>query len=116
MFQLISFLSLTIFSHIAIAVPLVDPTMPANYKIEDTTVINNIVDDSETSPVLILNTTLIDPYQQLAVINGKQLTVGEEVESAELVEIGHQYVKLRFQEDIITLELHNSFISKLRAK
>jgi len=96
--------------------PLVDPTMPADYRAKHSVSADVIVPDNPESPVWVLNTTLIDPYRKIAIINGQQLLIGDEINGAEVVKISHQSVKLRYQDELITIDLHSSFISKIKSK
>jgi len=98
------------------AAQLIDPTRPAHYQEHNGGIIADILPDDPDSPIWVLNTTLIDPYQKIAIINGQQLVIGDEINEAELVEISHQYVKLRFQGELITIDLHRSFISQIKSK
>jgi hypothetical protein len=94
---------------------LIDPTRPANYKA--TTEEKKVVKTPVASPTWELKTTIIDPYQKIAVINDKQLKIGEIINGAELLEIGHHHVKLRHQGEFIILDLEQStFIGQIKAK
>jgi hypothetical protein len=110
-------LSLVIPINSVIAEPLlIDPTRPAGYK----TAVENkkVVKSAQPEPAKWeLKTTLIDPYQKIAVINDKQLKVGEIINGAELLEIGHHHVKLRYQGEFIILDItHSTFIGQIKAK
>lgn len=90
-----------------------DPTMPPSYRA------NQVVNTSNQSPIpeqyeWTLNSTIISPYLKIAIINGKQLEVGEEINNATVKHIGHQQVNLSYQDEIITLSLHQSFISQIK--
>jgi len=116
-----SYLYSTLFSFFCLNVcaaetPLVDPTMPADFRAKHSVSADVIVPDNPNAPIWILNTTLINPYQKIAIINGQQLFVGDEVNGAEVVKISHQYVKLRYQNELITINLQSSFISKIKSK
>jgi hypothetical protein len=96
---------------ISLAEPLVDPTRPASYRAQDS------MQQQITSPThreWTLDTTIISSYQRLAIINGKKLAIGDDINEATLLNIDHQKVKLRYQGKVITLTLHNSFISKIK--
>ncbi len=99
-----------------IAEPLVDPTMPADYKAKHSLTADVIIPDNQESPIWILNSTLIDPYRKVAIINGQQLVIGDIINEAEVVEISHQFVKLRYQDELVTINLHRSFISEIKSK
>jgi len=108
-------LSLAIPINSVIAEPLlIDPTRPTGYK---TTVENKKVVKTVEAPKWELKTTLIDPYQKIAIINDQQLQIGEIINGAELLEIGHHHVKLRYQGEFIILDIeHSTFIGELKAK
>jgi len=96
---------------ISLAEPLIDPTRPASYRVQDS------VQQQVTSPThrkWTLDTTIISPYQRLAIINGKRLAIGDDINDATLLNIDHQKVKIRYEGKVITLTLHNSFISKIK--
>lgn len=102
-------------SPLAYADLLVDPTRPAGYQPPVTDKIDTSV-PIRTAAVKkwILNTTLVSPYQRLAMINGKRVEIGEEINGAELVSIDHQKVQLRYQGKLMTVKLYNSFISNMK--
>ena len=109
-------LSLTVLmnSVCAAEAPLVDPTMPSGYK---STAEEIVMEVEVETPRWILSSTLLDPYQKVAIINGQQLFIGEIIDDAELIEITHHHVKLRYQGEFIVLNLkHPSFISHVKAK
>jgi hypothetical protein len=96
----------------AYADTLVDPTRPASYRAQNT--VQQQYATPQTQREWILNTTIISPTQRLAIINGKRLSLGDDINGATLLEIGHQKVKLRYEGKVVTLALHNSFISKVK--
>jgi len=108
-------LFLVIFSFNCWAVEQIsDPTMPAHYKV------NSVSNSSNKSIVpahyeWVLNSTIISPHLKVAIINGKQLKIGDEINGAILKQIGHQEVSLRYEEQTITLLLHHSFISQIKS-
>lgn len=108
--------SLAIPINSVIANPLfVDPTRPAGYKttVEEKKIVKTTVE----SPAWELKTTLIDPYQKIAIINDQQLIIGEIINGAELIEIKHHQVKLRHQGKFIILDIeHSSFLDQIKAK
>ena len=104
-------LILSLLPLISLAEPLVDPTRPASYSAQD------FVQQKVTSPShreWTLNTTIISSYQKLAMINGKRLAIGDDINDAILLDIDHQKVKIRYKGKVITLTLHNSFISEVK--
>lgn len=93
---------------------LVDPTMPAGY--QSASKAGNITDFVANTPKglqLQLNSTLIDPYRRIAIINGKQLNVGDEIDGAKVTSINHKKVLLDYQGKTITITLQQSFISNI---
>ena len=91
-----------------------DPTMPAHYK--PTMIV------STSGPTLLpehyewaLNSTIISPSLKIAIINGRQLKLGENINGAILKKIEHQEVALNYQGQTITLLLHHSFISQIKS-
>ena len=97
------------------------PTLPANSQKNDTTTVISPSAESLSPSVTatqgwVLNSTIISPYLRIAIINGKQVKIGEKISNAKVKSIEHQQVKLSYQSEIITLSLHRSFISELKAK
>ena len=92
---------------------LVDPTMPAGFKATTSTIAP--IKKTNSSPQWSLDSTIISPYQRIAVINGKHLTIGEEINEATLVNIEHQQVELLQQDKLIVLSVKKSFISQLKS-
>jgi len=93
---------------------LSDPTMPTHYKasrLANTSDLSLAVENY----VWVLNSTMISPHLEVAIINGKQLKVGEEINGAILKRIDHQQVELSYEEKTITLILHHSFISQIKS-
>ena len=115
-YQYILLLSLFLLNTSVAAVQLIDPTMPADYKAKHAVVADIIMPNNAAAPVWILNTTLIDTYRKIAIINGQQLVLGDKINEAELVEIAHQHVKLRYKDELITINLQRSFISQIKSK
>jgi len=93
---------------------LSDPTMPAHYKASRLT---HTSDQSLAAKNYewVLNSTIISPHLEVAIINGKQLKVGEDINGAVLKRIGHQQVELSYEDQTITLILHHSFISQIKS-
>lgn len=61
----------------------------------------------------VLNTTLVSAWQQVAMINGKRLQVGDKINDAVLVNIGHQTVDLLYQGTLINIKLQNAYKPQL---
>jgi hypothetical protein len=112
--RLIIFLTTTLLLNTALfSAPLVDPTMPASYNKHNSDK-QGLESASTNNLNWKLNSTLIVPNRRsLAIINGIQLHVGEEINGAIVIAIAHQYVRLRHQDTIVTLNLHKSFISDI---
>jgi len=108
---LISLFSINCFA----AEQIVDPTMPAHYKA-------TMIVSTPNQALLpehyewVLNSTIISPHLKIAIINGRQLKIGEKINGAELKHIEHQKVELSYQDQIITLLLHHSFISQIKSR
>ena len=99
---------------ISLAAPLVDPTRPASYHAQSP--VQQQVPAPTTHREWTLNTTIISSYQKLAMINGKRLAIGDDINEATLLDIDHQKVKLRYEGKVITLTLYNSFISEIKPR
>lgn len=114
--KFIIILSITLFSNALFAVEkLADPTLPANYK-QHTYIASAEQEISTAMPYeWVLNTTIVSPYQKIAIINGQQLKVGEEINGAKIILISHQHVVLSFNNKKIDLLLQRSFISEVNA-
>lgn len=96
----------------AVTEKLVDPTRPIGYSAPK----NQVQIQQQASPAeqeWTLNTTLVSPYQKIAMINGKRLKVGDDINGAKVIMIDHQKVDLRREGKLFTIKLHNSFISKI---
>lgn len=62
-------------------------------------------DRSRVEHTLKLTSTVISARRRVATINGKVLTVGQEIEGAIVLAIAPQSVKLRYQEKVISIPL-----------
>ena len=106
--------SLCILPYSAMADILVDPTRPVGYIAP---VVQSEAQPAKTNSARqwTLNTTLVSPYQKIAMINGKRLEVGDSINQAVVIAIDHQKVDLQHERDgsTFTIKLHNSFISKI---
>lgn len=111
-FQRIILASIIFFSSHSYADQLVDPTMPERYKAATNVSSSQTPEGSRYE--WVLNSTLISSRQQLAIINGVQLAVGEEINGAVLKQINHQQVTLSYQNKQVILSLHQSFISQIK--
>lgn len=91
---------------------LADPTMPPGYQHPNNQQLDlNAVGHQQ--PSWILNTTLINSFQKLAIINGTQVSVGDEINGAKVINIDHQMVTLNYQGRVFPIVLHRSFISEI---
>jgi hypothetical protein len=95
----------------AVAEKLVDPTRPIGYSASIAQA--QVQQAPSADQQWTLNTTLISPYQKIAMINGKRLKVGDDINGAKVIMIDHQKVDLRREGRLFTIKLHNSFISKI---
>lgn len=57
---------------------------------------------------------MISSHQKVAIINGRQVMLGEEINGATLTKIDHQKVELEYQDQTITLSLQRYFISHIK--
>lgn len=109
---------LTLFSFSCVAEQLVDPTMPATYSAAKTVVTTE--DEQQvityTNKKLVLNSTFIASEHKVAIINGVQFKIGDEIsDGSTLQSITHQQVNLKQQDgSIISLSLQKSFISDMK--
>ncbi len=112
-------LYLVLFSLNCTAERLVDPTMPATYlptrSVSTIETAQHIVVNTDTK--LMLNSTIVASNYKVAIINGVQFKVGDEVNDGSVVQsITHQQVKLLQKDgEIITLSLQKSFISDMKS-
>lgn len=94
---------------------LVDPTMPPSYSANSTKT-DAIATQNLNKPKWILNSTMIDPYKELAVINGRQVQIGDEINGATIVTITHQEVELLADKTLIVLSLDKPSISRFKSQ
>jgi hypothetical protein len=78
---------------------LTDPTLPPSN--QDTPISSANV----KKPMWVLNSTLVSPYQEVAIINGIQLTVGDEINGATILTITHNQVELLANKQPILLTI-----------
>ena len=88
---------------------LTDPTRPPYYQPPTTSTYSQ----PDTTQAWVLHSTLVSPQQRLAVINGKTLTVGEEINGATVTAIDHQSVELTIGDKKTILNLQKSFIGHM---
>lgn len=112
-FQRIILTGIVLCSPYTYAEQLVDPTRPELYK--STSNVTSPQTPEGSHYEWVLNSTLLSSRQQLAIINGIQLAVGEEINGAIVKRIKHQQVTLSYQNEIITLSLHKTFISQIKS-
>jgi len=116
-------LCIALLSFSCVAQQLTDPTMPANYSpaksisTVETAQHVNANTDTDTDTKLRLNSTIVASNHKVAIINGVQFKVGDEVSDGSVVQsITHQQVKLLQKGGgIITLSLQKSFISNMKS-
>ncbi len=112
-------LCLVLFSFSCAAAQLTDPTRPATYSptkyVSTVETAQHVVVNTGTK--LILNSTIVASNHKVAIINGVQFKIGDEVGDGSVVQsITHQQVKLLQKGgDIITLSLQKSFISNMKS-
>jgi hypothetical protein len=93
--------------------------MPATYlptrSVSTIETAQHIVVNTDTK--LMLNSTIVASNYKVAIINGVQFKVGDEVNDGSVVQsITHQQVKLLQKDgEIITLSLQKSFISDMKS-
>ena len=110
---------LMLFSFSCVAQQLADPTLPATYSAtksastEDTA--QHIVASADTK--FVLNSTIVASNHKVAIINGVQFQVGEEIGDGSVIQsISHQQVKLLQKDgEVIILSLQKSFISNMKS-
>ncbi len=114
-------LCIALLSFSCVAQQLTDPTMPANYSpaksISTVETAQHVVVNANTDTKLRLNSTIVASNHKVAIINGVQFKVGDEVSDGSIVQsITHQQVKLLQKGGgIITLSLQKSFISNMKS-
>lgn len=89
---------------------LTDPTRPPFYQPPS----SNTVNKPSSQQPWVLHSTLISPQQRLAVINGKTLAVGDEINGATVTIIDHQSVELSVGDKTTILSLQKSFIEHIK--
>lgn len=119
MSKLAATLCLALFSFNCAAQQLEDPTMPANYSpakaVSTVEATQHVI--ANTDIKLILNSTIVASKHRVAIINGVQFKIGDEISDGSIVtNITHQQVKLLLKDgEKITLSLQKSFISDMKS-
>lgn len=108
------------YSLYSLAEELPDPTMPANFNARDTVITAESPQQqlvTNATLKLTLNSTLVSPSHKVAIINGVQFKVGDELTDGSILKsITHQQVKIQQQDgSIVTLTLQKSFISNMKS-
>jgi hypothetical protein len=111
---------LSLFSYHCVAQQLTDPTRPATYSSPTKpvstveTAQHNVIN---TDIKLILNSTIVANNHKVAIINGVQFKVGDDLNDGSIIQsITHQQVKLLQKDgEVITLSLQKSFISNMKS-
>lgn len=101
---------LTAYPMLTTADTLRDPTRPSHYQSQSA----NIPIQTSTGKQWVLHSTLISPKQKLAIINGKTLAVGDEINGATVITIQHQSVELMIDDTKTVLSLQKSFIEQIQ--
>ena len=109
-YQLVLVSVLTFTSSVVWSETLADPTQPYGYSKNSSLAPSQATNDS--APKWLLNTTIIDPYQRIAIVNGTQVTVGDEINGATVIAINHQEVELLDDRDLIVLSLKKSAFTR----
>ena len=91
---------------LVLATSLEDPTRPNNHSVFAITPVPDAKKDGWT-----LNSTLIAPNRRIAVINGVQVSEGESVDGAKVLQIRNSSVLLRTGERDITLDLFPDIVN-----
>ncbi len=94
---------------------LADPTMPPDY-LANSTKHNAQATQDLNKPAWVLNSTVVDPYKEIAVINGKQVHIGDEINGATVVTITDQKVELLADKSLIVLSLDKPMISRFQSQ
>ena len=90
-----------LFGHVAAA--MTDPTRPSGY-----------VAAKASSGKLVLESVLVSEQRTVAVINGKPLSVGEKIESAKVLTIAKDQVRLQRAGKIIVLKTKQATVRQER--
>jgi hypothetical protein len=69
---------------------------------------------SQQAQVWTLETTLADSKRIIAIINGQQVSVGDEVDGAYVMHINHQYVTLKQADTLFDIKLQQSFTTFMK--
>lgn len=94
---------------------LTDPTMPPGYLA--TPIKANVQRiQNPNKPAWVLTSTVINSYQEIAVINGKQVHIGDEINGATIMTITHQKVELLADNKLIELSLDKPMISRFQSQ
>ncbi|MDF1589155.1 MAG: hypothetical protein P1P93_08390 [Gammaproteobacteria bacterium] len=99
----------------AFSAQLTDPTMPPDY-LANSTEPNILITQTLNKPEWVLNSTVVDSYKQIAVINGKQVQIGDEINGATIMTISHQKVELLADNKRIELSLDKPMISRFQSQ
>ncbi len=91
---------------------LADPTQPPSYAAEISRP-HSPSSELNTQPQWIVSSILITPKDKIAIINGKQLHPGDDIDGATIIDIDYQQVILLYKKKKIKLTLRHSFIQEL---
>lgn len=109
-------LSLLITRSAVADIELRDPTKPS-YLENNSSVSKTVTPEApttESTQTWTLETTLADSKRIIAIINGQQVRVGDEVDGAYVLKITHQQVTLKHNDKLFDLQLHKSFTSFMK--
>lgn len=89
---------------------IIDPTRPSYYSNKTSTTASITKPKAaQNIQTWTLETTLADSKRIMAIINGKQVVVGDEVDGAYVMKITHQQVTLKHDDELFDIKLHKSF-------
>jgi hypothetical protein len=98
--------------------PITDPTKPS-YITNQSSASVPVTPETKgaagnQAQVWTLETTLADSKRIIAVINGQQVSVGDQVDGAYVMHISHQYVTLKQADTLFDIKLQQSFTTFMK--
>lgn len=96
----------------SVAAPLEDPTRPPSF-------VGSASGDDATqnvAPVWRVNSILISKQRRMAVVNGKTVKQGDQVDNARVIRISPTAVTLRTSEETLTVKLLPAQVKSVREK
>lgn len=98
--------------------PITDPTKPSYISNQSSASVSVKKDatgsTSQQAQVWTLESTLADSKRIIAIINGQQVSVGDEVDGAYVMHINHQYVTLKHADTLFDIKLQQSFTTFMK--